>query len=183
LTNSSSPQFDSLYLGQGRFLEEDDSWGEGAPLRITSGAFGDGEEIPNKYTCDGENISPPLNWSDVPSEAKELVLICEDIDAPIGTITHWTLYGIDPQLEGLEEGLKPNSDPSNFNHGRRSFGKREYMGPCPPGKKPHRYVFRLHALDRSLDLEPGVKKKNLAKAMEGHIIETSELVGTYTRQK
>lgn len=157
--------------------------GEGASLRIMSGAFGDGEEIPSKYTCDGENISPPLKWSEVPGEAKELVLICEDIDAPVGTITHWILYGIDPELEGLKEGLMPNSDPSNGTHGRRSFGKKEYMGPCPPGKKAHHYVFKLYALDRRLDLETGVKKKNLIKAMEGHIIETSELVGAYTRQK
>ena len=152
-------------------------------LRIESDAFGDGEAIPSKYTCDGENISPPLNWSEVPDEARELVLICEDIDAPIGTITHWVIYGMDPGLEGLDEGLMPDSNQSNGTHGRRSFGKKEYMGPCPPGKKPHRYVFRLHALDRRLDLEPGVKKKNMVKAMEGHVIETSELIGTYTRQK
>ncbi|NYT12774.1 MAG: YbhB/YbcL family Raf kinase inhibitor-like protein [Methanomassiliicoccales archaeon] len=148
-----------------------------------SNAFGNGEAIPSKFTCDGLNISPPLKWSEIPAEAKVLVLICEDIDAPVGTITHWVIYGIDPGLGGIEEGLTPNSDQSIGIHGRRSFGKREYMGPCPPGKKAHRYVFKLYALDRKLDLEPGVKKKNLVKAMEGHVIETSELIGTYTRQK
>jgi Raf kinase inhibitor-like YbhB/YbcL family protein len=157
--------------------------GEGASLRIESNAFGNGETIPSRHTCDGKNVSPPLNWSDVPNGTKELVLICEDIDAPVGIITHWLIYGMDPSVGGIEEGLKPNSGSGNFNHGRRSFGKRNYMGPCPPGKKPHRYVFKLYALDRRLDLETGVKKKNLLKAMEGHIIVTSELVGTYTRKK
>lgn len=152
-------------------------------MRLSSEAFGDGGAMPSRYTCDGENISPPLSWDEIPDGTRELALICDDIDAPIGTITHWVLYGIDPELNGLREGLAPESGPSEVTHGRRSFGKKDYMGPCPPGKKPHRYVFKLHALDSNLGLAPGVKKKDLIKAMEGHIIEVSELVGTYARRK
>ena len=152
-------------------------------MRFDSEAFNDGETMPDKYACDGENISPPLSWDEIPDGTRELALICDDIDAPIGTITHWVLYGIDPVLNGLREGLTPKSDLSGFTHGRRSFGKKEYMGPCPPGKKPHRYVFKLYALDCKLGLAPGVKKKDLIKAMEGHIIEAPELVGSYARRK
>ena len=152
-------------------------------MRIESSAFEDGREIPRTYTCDGKNISPPLKWVDVPEGTKELVLICEDIDAPIGTITHWVLHGIDPELGELEEGVKPDSVPGNGIHGRRSFGKKAYMGPCPPGSKSHRYVFNMYALDVRLDLDVGVKRKNLEKRMKGHVIDSAKIVGTYKRQK
>lgn len=149
-------------------------------LSITSPAFGDGEKIPVKYTADGEDVSPPLVVRNVPEKAKELALICEDPDAPRPEPwIHWVMYGIDPATKEFPEGF------SGAQQGQNSWpeGKNEgWGGPSPPkGTGSHRYVFTLYALDAELDLGPGATKEKLKKAMEGHVVKTARLTGTYTR--
>lgn len=152
-------------------------------LRLESPAFQDGGRIPPKYSGEGEEATPPLCWSGIPEGTQELALICEDIDTPLGiTVTHWVLYGIDPSVVGLPEGLPRTPSPlAGVIQGRRSFGKVGYMGPAPPGKRAHRYTFRLYALDAPLGLEEGANRKNLEKAMRGRILEVAELTGSYSR--
>ena len=152
-------------------------------FKIESPAFENGKTIPKKYTCDGEDISPPLRWHDVPPETKSLALICDDPDAPLMTWVHWVIYCIPPSKNELEEGIPKNETLSwGGKQGKNSWGKIGYGGPCPPGRKPHRYYFRLYALDAMLDLPPGLKKKDLLKKMEGHVIGQAEIMGKYGRE-
>lgn len=145
-------------------------------MKITSSAFGNGENIPVKYTCDGEKINPPLQISEVPSEAKSLTLTVEDPDAPSGTYIHWTVWNIKPAASEIPE----NSVPQGAVQGTTSAGKPGFVGPCPP-TGTHRYDFRLYALDTELELDSSAKIDGLKKAMEGHIIDNAELLGKYTR--
>lgn len=147
-------------------------------MEITSPAFGQNERIPEKYTCDGENVSPPLLISGVPEEAKSLVLISDDPDAPVGTWTHWTLWNIQP--DAME--IKENSVPVGAVEGKTSFGSSGYGGPCPPSGT-HRYFFKLYALDAMLALEPGAGLRDLERVMEEHTLAKAELVGLYSRVK
>ncbi|HDN50566.1 MAG TPA: YbhB/YbcL family Raf kinase inhibitor-like protein [Thermoplasmatales archaeon] len=151
-------------------------------FRIESPAFHREEMIPKRYTCDGENISPPLQWQNVPEGTKSLALICDDPDAPLTTWTHWVVYHIPPDTCELPESV-PHTEvlEKEIYQGKNSWGRIGYGGPCPPGKKPHRYYFRLYALDAEPVLSPGVKKKQLLKAMEGHIVAVAELMGMYAR--
>jgi len=150
-------------------------------FQIESPAFGNGEMIPKKYTCDGDDISPPLKWKDVPEGTKSLALICDDPDAPLMTWVHWIVYNIPPEKDGLEENVPKEEKIEGGMQGKNSWGKIGYGGPCPPGAKPHRYFLKLYALDSMLDIEPGIKKKKLMKEMEGHIIAKAELMGKYSR--
>jgi len=134
--------------------------------------------IPKKYTCDGENINPPLEFLDVSKNAQSLVLIMDDPDAPSGTFTHWTVWNIDPKLGGIEE----KNLPQDVVEGENDFGKVGYSGPCPPSAI-HRYFFKLFALDTKLSLPESSKKSNLENALNGHIIDKTELVGLYSRGK
>lgn len=143
-------------------------------MQIESPAFEANQIIPKKFTCDGEDLSPPLNIQDIPKGAKSLVLIVDDPDAPRGTFTHWLAWNIDPSSSSLPEGA---SVPSQ---GRNDFGELDYRGPCPP-KGEHRYFFKLYALDTKLDLASGSSKKQLEDAMKGHIIGKAELIGLYQR--
>ena len=151
-------------------------------LALTSPAFEDGGMIPSEFTCDGANASPPLEWSDVPQGTKSFALICDDPDAPLGTWVHWVLYGLPPDTTSL-----PNAVPADevvaggALQGKNDFKRIGYGGPCPPSGKPHRYFFKLYALDAELDLKPGVKKKDLEKAMKGHVLARGQLVGRYKR--
>src|SRR6266540_582145 len=138
-----------------------------AGLEITSGAFQDGDTIPRRHTCEGENASPPLAWAGVPEGTRSLALIVDDPDAPVGTFTHWLAWGVDPGAGGLDEGQAAPRE------GRNGFGTPGYAGPCPPpGHGRHRYFFRLHALDAELDLQPGAGREELERALEGHVLET-----------
>jgi Raf kinase inhibitor-like YbhB/YbcL family protein len=146
-------------------------------MKLTSPIFNNNQPIPSKYTCDGENVNPPLSISEVPENAKSLVLIVDDPDAPMGTWVHWTLWNIDPKITEIAE----NSVPLNAVQGKTSFGNNKYGGPCPPSGT-HRYFFKLYALDNTLTLSSSSTKGDLEKAMEGHIIEKTELIWLYSRK-
>lgn len=145
-------------------------------MKIESSAFLDNQFIPSKYTCDGENVNPPLKISGVPSETKSLVLIVDDPDAPRGTWVHWTLWNINPKITEISE----NNSPEGAVEGVTDFGKPGYGGPCPPSGT-HRYFFKIYALDITLDLEVSAKVKDIEKAMEGHILDQARLIGLYSR--
>lgn len=139
--------------------------------------------IPAKYTCEGQNLSPPLTFG-IPTGTKTLVLIVDDPDAPKGTFTHWTVWNIPPEVQSLSEGAKELfTKGSTVKQGINDFGQTRYGGPCPPPGKPHRYFFKLYALDAPIDLKEGANKQEVEKAMKGHIIDKAQLVGTYQRSK
>ena len=153
----------------------------GGAMDLMSPAFSDGEMIPKKYTCDGADVSPPLEWSLVPSGTKSVALICDDPDAPMGPWVHWVYYDIPPETKRLPESIAPEKHTANGGkQGINDFRKIGYGGPCPPGGT-HRYFFKLYALDALLNLSPGATKKELLKAMEGHILGEAELMGKYKR--
>lgn len=156
------------------------------PLDIKSPAFGPNGSIPRKHACDGQDVSPQLSWSGVPKEARSLALIMDDPDAPPGTWVHWVLYDLPASVAKLEEGLPKKETLSNgakqgLCWGVEDFDRVGYYGPCPPPGSPHRYFFKLYALDKVLDLAPKADKAQLLKAMEGHILAQAELVGLYKR--
>ena len=155
----------------------------GMALMIKSDAFEDGSAIPKKFTCDGQDKSPALSWSGVPDGTKSLALICDDPDAPMGTWTHWVLWGLPPSAPSLPEGVPPDSLlPGGIHQGLNSWPKSGYGGPCPPPGKPHRYYFRLYALDVMPDLPQNSNKAGLENAMKGHIMAQAHVMGTYGRQ-
>jgi Raf kinase inhibitor-like YbhB/YbcL family protein len=145
-------------------------------IQLSSKAFTNGGTIPVKYTCDGENVSPDLSWSGTPQGVKSLALIADDPDAPAGTWVHWVLYDLPPDTTSLAEGTQGVGV-----LGTTSFGDARYGGPCPPRGKPHRYFFKLYALDKLLGLSPGATKAAVEKAMQGHILGSGQLMGTYGR--
>lgn len=150
---------------------------ERARMKITSSAFQEGGNIPSKFTCDGSDTSPPLQITGVPSEAKTLVLIADDPDAPGGLFTHWLVWNIPAQTNLIAEGSAPKGV-----HGTNDFGKSGYQGPCPP-QGTHRYSFKIFALDRELELRSGAKRSQVDAAIKGHVIAQGELVGHYARKK
>jgi len=151
-------------------------------FELTSTAFGPGESIPGTYTCDGADISPPLQWGDPPQGTQSLVLISDDPDAPMGTWVHWVLFNIPAGARELSEGLPKDAElPDGSRHGQNSWKRSDYGGPCPPSGT-HRYFFKLYALDTVLDLSAGASEKQVLRAMEGHILAEAELMGVYSRQ-
>jgi len=154
---------------------------EGGTMELTSSAFGEGGMIPDKYTCDGADVSPPLKWNALPAGTQSLALICDDPDAPVGIWVHWVYYDIPADTEGLSEGVASIDHPEEGGtQGINDFRKIGYGGPCPPGGT-HRYFFKLYALDRLMNLPSGTTKKQLLKAMENHIIGQTQLMGKYRR--
>ncbi len=150
-------------------------------ITITSSAFKEGGMIPSRYSCDGEDISPPLAWTGVPDGTKTLALICDDPDAPVGTWVHWVLFDLPADTRELPANVPPDKVlESGAKHGVNDFRRFGYGGPCPPGGT-HRYYFKLYALDTEIDLGPGITKAQLLNAMEGHILARGELMGTYNR--
>lgn len=145
-------------------------------MQITSVDFQNNQKIPLKFTCDLDNISPQLKFSNVQEQTKSLVLIMDDPDAPMGTFVHWILININPKTQMIPE----NSAPQEALQGYNSAGKNFYTGPCPPSGT-HRYFFKLYALDKELVLTQESDKKAVEAAMEGHIIEKAELIGLYER--
>ena len=158
--------------------------GDAAAFSLTSEAFKNGETIPTRYTCDGENVSPPLAWDGAPAETNAFALVMDDPDAPGGTFTHWVLYGLGSTALNLPEGVETVPMPASGlagSQGSNDAGGIGYTGPCPPPGDPHRYSFTVYALDGLVDVGPGASKEDLLSAMEGHVLAETELVGTYGR--
>jgi hypothetical protein len=147
-----------------------------AEFVVSSSAFEQGQPIPARHTCEADDLSPPLEWSGVPSGARSLALIVDDPDAPGGTFTHWIAWGLDPRAAGLAEGETVSIE------GRNDFGAVGYRGPCPPpGHGAHRYYFRLFALDAELDLASGSTRQDLERTIGTQVLAVAELMGTYER--
>jgi Raf kinase inhibitor-like YbhB/YbcL family protein len=152
-------------------------------IQLTSSGFTDGSAIPTKYTCDGANVSPPLKWTNMPQGVKSIVLIADDPDAPVGTWVHWVLYGLAPSTSELPEGVPANETVlGGAKQGVNDFRGAGYGGPCPPRGNPHRYFFKIYALNAELTLKPGATKSDVLRAMEGHILAEGQLMGTYQRR-
>jgi Raf kinase inhibitor-like YbhB/YbcL family protein len=152
-------------------------------LHLTTTAFTDGQPIPRQHAFDDQDRSPALQWSGVPPAAKSLALICDDPDAPVGTWVHWVIYDLPPTTAGLSEGVSKSPELANgAKQGVNDYKRIGYGGPCPPPGKPHRYFFKLYALDMKPDLKPGLTKKDLLKAMDGHVLAEGQLMGTYQRK-
>ena len=151
-------------------------------LSISSAAFSEGARIPEQYTCDGKDISPPLSWSDPPEGTKSFALICDDPDAPMGTWDHWLIYNIPADSEGLSEAVPTDESLTDGSmHGLNTWGNTSYGGPCPPPGDPHRYFFKLYALDTMLALTSDINKDSLESAMKDHILAEAQLMGTFSR--
>lgn len=151
-------------------------------LKLSSPAFAAGAAIPVKHTCDGPDLSPALRWTEPAAGTQSFALIADDPDAPVGTWVHWVLYDLPPSTRSLEENVpKHERLTAGGTHGVNDFGRIGYGGPCPPPGKPHRYFFKLYALDAKLDLKPGANKAAVEHAMQGHILAQGELMGTYKR--
>lgn len=151
-------------------------------ITISTGAFRAGDNIPAKYTCDGSDVSPSLSWKGVPAGAKSIALIMDDPDAPGRTFVHWVFFNIPANTQNLPEGVPGDRTLSDGSRqGMTDFRRPGYGGPCPPPGKPHRYYFKIYALDTMLDLDPGATKSDLERAMKGHIIAKGELMGKYGR--
>ena len=149
---------------------------------LTTTAFSAGGEIPKKHTCDGADLSPALAWSDAPAGTQSFALIADDPDAPVGTWTHWVIWNIPTKLTGLAENvLKTDTLADGTRQGRNDFRRIGYGGPCPPPGKPHRYFFRLYALDSKLDLRAGSSRAELERALSGHVLAQAEVMGKYGR--
>ncbi len=145
-------------------------------IEFKSDAFANGQSIPVKYSCRGNNISPALTWSNAPAGTQSYALIVDDPDAPAGTWVHWVVYNIPSSTTSLQE----NADTSNLSVGKNSSGNMRYDGPCPPSGT-HRYFFKLYALDSQLSLSPGASKEQLLNSMKGHILAQGELMGTFSK--
>ncbi len=152
-------------------------------IQLTSSAFTEGSDIPETFTCDAEDVSPPLKWSGTPDETRSIALVVDDPDAPGGTWVHWVLYRVPPDAGELP-GEAPSTEVTllGARNGKNDFGRLGYGGPCPPLGDPHRYFFKLYALDIELELESGATREELLNTMDGHILAIGQLMGRYQRQ-
>jgi hypothetical protein len=149
---------------------------------LTCPAFRDGELIPKTYTCEGSDVSPALHWGVPPAGTRSYVLIADDPDAPAGTWVHWVIYNLPLDLRGLSEGVPAKERlPNGSLQGLNDFKRIGYGGPCPPPGKPHRYFFKLYALDLVLDLKPRASKAHVMQACEGHVLAETHLMGRFAR--
>ncbi|MFZ0395204.1 MAG: YbhB/YbcL family Raf kinase inhibitor-like protein [Terracidiphilus sp.] len=145
-------------------------------------AFSNGSQIPSRYTCIGEDLSPALAWSGVPPAARTLALIAEDPDAPRGTFTHWLIWNLPARHSELPQGVPGRETfDDGARQGANDFGRIGYEGPCPPHGRPHRYFFRLYALDTALNLESGASRQDLDRAMKGHVLAQADWMGVFGR--
>lgn len=152
------------------------------PFSLQSSSFSSGGSIPKKFTCEGDDVSPVLEWSDPPPKTQSLTLIADDPDAPAGTWTHWVVYDLPTSMRQLPEGVpKQATIAGGGSQGKNDFGKIGYGGPCPPPGNPHRYFFKLYALEKKLDLKPGAARQQVESAMQAHILAHAELMGIYQR--
>jgi hypothetical protein len=152
-------------------------------ITVSSAAFEPRQSIPSQYTCDGRDISPPLAWKGSPANTRSVILICDDPDAPAGDWVHWVCYDIPPSVDTLAEAMpKTDTLPCGGIQGKNDFGRIGWGGPCPPGGT-HRYFFKIYCCDITLNLPPGKTKKEIEKAMKGHVIDKGELFGVYSRDR
>ena len=153
-----------------------------AEMTVESAAFQNGQRIPKQYTGDGKDMSPPLEWTASPANTKCFVLICDDPDAPMGTWVHWVVFDIPASVHSLNEATPPSAVlAGGGKQGNTSFHKVGYGGPAPPVGKPHRYFFKLYALDKELGLKSGATKEEVTAAMSGHVLAEAQTMGTYSR--
>ena len=165
-----------LFYGLGALASEE------VEMELSSPAFLEGGNIPTKYTCEGQNTSPLLEWSQVPSGTNSFALIMDAPDAPGGTFTPWVLFNLPADIHKLPEAVPSQKELANgARQGKNDFRKIGYGGPCPPPGRPHRYCFTLYALDQPLSLKAGVSKEQVLHAMQGHILASGRVVGTYRR--
>jgi len=149
---------------------------------LSSPSFHNGDDIPKKFTCTDADVSPQLQWTSAPAGTQSLALIADDPDAPAGTWTHWVLFDLPAQTKSLPENVSKQDElPGGGRQGRNDFRKLGYGGPCPPPGKPHRYFFKLYALDKKLELKAGASKQEVEQAMQGHVLAQAELMGKYQR--
>ena len=154
----------------------------GTAFELTTPAFKSGGDIPRKFTCDGANVSPALTWTEPPAGTKSLVLIADDPDAPAGIWVHWVIYDLPAGFRQLPEGMPRDQElRDGGRQGLTDFGRTGYGGPCPPPGKPHRYFFKLYALDVKLNLKAGATKQEVERAMNGHVLAQAQRVGHYRR--
>lgn len=152
------------------------------PFELTCSTFKDGELVPKEHTCEGEDVSPPLRWNHPPAGTRSFALIADDPDAPGGTWVHWVMYNIPIDIRGLAEGLPAQEIlPNDAQQGLNDFKRLGYGGPCPPPGKPHRYFFKLYALDQDLSLKPRATKAQVLDAMKGHVLAEAQLMGRFGR--
>jgi Raf kinase inhibitor-like YbhB/YbcL family protein len=152
-------------------------------MRVFSPVFSDGDDIAAKYTCDGENVSPPLEWEDIPHGTTSFSIVVDDPDAPSGVFVHWLLFNVPASENGLTEGVGVEGPTSGGGiQGKNGFGKIAYGGPCPPSGT-HRYYFHLYAVDTNLDLPPGASRRDWDRAAQGHVLSEAQLMGRYARAK
>ena len=151
-------------------------------ISISVDGFNEGDMIPDKFTCEGKDVSPLISWTGMPAGTKSIALIMDDPDAPGGTFVHWVLYNLPADTLKLLESMPPNKTLADGSiQGMTDFGRTGYGGPCPPPGKPHRYYFKVYALDKKLDLQPLASKSQVESAMKGHILAQGELMGKYQR--
>lgn len=151
-------------------------------ISISIDGFNEGDMIPDKFTCEGKDVSPPISWTGIPGGTKSIALITDDPDAPGGTFVHWVLYNLPANILKLPESIPQDKTLADGSmQGMTDFGRPGYGGPCPPPGKPHRYYFKVYALDRKLDLQPLASKSQVENAMKGHILAQGELMGKYQR--
>ena len=151
-------------------------------LEVKSPDFASGGTIPKQFTCEGADLSPALEWTAPPPGTRSFALIADDPDAPVGTWVHWVLYNVPGNTKELAEGVEKRDQLANgATQGRNDFRRIGYGGPCPPPGTPHRYFFKLYALDTKLSLKPGATKQELEGAIKGHILGQTELMGRYGR--
>ena len=150
-------------------------------IQLKSPDFSSGGNIPKQFTCEGADISPALEWNAPPAATQSFALIADDPDAPVGTWVHWVLFDLPTSLRSLPQNFPKTEQSADGSHqGRNDFGRIGYGGPCPPPGKPHRYFFKLYALDTKLNLKPGASKKDVERAMQGHILAQGEYMGRYS---
>jgi Raf kinase inhibitor-like YbhB/YbcL family protein len=180
---ANGPADQSDLPGESREIAFPTSSGTFSEFKLSSPAFQDGEPIPSRFSCNGIDRSPPLNWSNVPQDTASLMLVVEDPDAPGGTWVHWIVYSLPVEIRELPEGIGEKTDLGGLGEtGTNSWGYRTYGGPCPPSGT-HRYIFRLYALDQPLELQPGTAVADLLGAIQGHILGQAVLSGTFSTEK
>ncbi len=171
-----------LFSMPARSVPDSKAGGAAGKLELKTAAFKPGGDIPRKFTCAGSDVSPALSWNEPPAGTGSLALIMDDPDAPMGTWVHWVVYDLPATTRELPEGVRKGDNLERGGHqGRNDFPAVGYGGPCPPPGKPHRYFFKLYALDRKLDLSAGATKQQMEQAMKGHVLAQAELMGRYGR--